>query len=235
MTLEIFDYLLIRHNCFVNNPEALDFNQSNDVKKQFANYTKCISKIIQHEDITLLCKDIQDEILSIVQKYRFDYLKDKEITESVNYIIDKFNEYTLMSDTRKNNLINEWYKNEYKDRLLPRKYCRFSYINLLTVYDLYNLEIMSGLIEATTDSFNGNYATQSCEISAVSSYASTFNLLINRFPNRFDKQSLEVVIKNLTRLINNTELSKTDLMYIKKTINNIKKILNPQKQKILKF
>lgn len=235
MTLEIFDYLLTRHTCFANNPEGLDFDQSYDVKKQFTNYTKCISEIIQHEDITLICKDSQDEIISIVQKYRFDYLKDKEITESVNYIIDKFNEYTLISDAKKNNLINEWYKNECKDRLLPRKYCCYSYIDLLTVYDLYNYEIMSGLIQATTDFFNRNFTTQNCEINALVSHASTFNLLITRFPDRFNKQSLETEINNLTKIINCIELSKTDLKYIKKIINNIEKNLNPKNQKILKF
>lgn len=232
MTLEIYDYLLIRNYLIQENNEQFDLTNEINAKEQFAYFVKGVSEIMQNEDMPLLCNAIQEEISDIIQKYRFIY-NSSEIRDDINYIINRLNEYSSMSDKRKNYLINEWYKKECEDRLLPRKYQNYDCINLVVLYDFYNLELLTGMKEATGNELKLDLATSSCKLKASIAYLSTFNLIINRFKERLTDSALLELANNIAALPKYVELSKEDLKYIRKTLKNIEKNLLDQNKKRL--
>ena len=229
MILEISDYLLIRNCLIQNNNEDGLFNIDNEEnqKEQFNYFVKAISALMQYEDLPLLCDNMQEEIDEAIQKYRFKY-NNSEIRDDINYIITRLNEYKKISQRRKKYLINEWYLKECKDRLLPKKYWGYDYVNLMVLYDFNNFNILTGRTEPEDNYLNLIFSISKnenrlCTMMASTTYISTLNLMLNRFREKFSDEAIIKTLSNVSYLPYQTQLPKEDIKYLYKSVKQIGK------------
>lgn len=226
MIQEIYDYLLIRSYLMLSHDEVISLDSENDRKQQFNYFVKNISMLMQNEDMVLISKQMRTQISESIQKYRFEFIKDKEIASEINYIIGRLKDYDNMTIDRQAYLARRWYKNEYKDRMLPLKYRKIEYINALVAYD-FNNDNMND-----TSELEGDYTTQECSVSKLISYLSTVNLVVNRNQSNLDTEELEVVVQKLNLLQSGLKMSIDELLYMKKTISHLSKMLSSEKNKV---
>lgn len=142
-----------------------------------------IAFIMQEEDYLLIADELVSRVSDLVHHYRFDYNKNKEINDQVNYIIDRLRDYHTMSFNHRVDLSREWFKEERKKREIPRRYATAS--NLLT------------LVCSDAFYFSNMVSTEEFVISNIMEYLSLINLLLNQFPSSFeDSIFLEVIKQN---------------------------------------
>lgn len=175
MIQEILDYLLIR-SVLLNSTSEEMINTINDTKT-FPYIIKNINLLMQQEDFILLDKSLQYKVVDILQKFRFDYIKDKEVNDQMNYIIDRLKTYKEMSYDRKRYLVNEWIKQEAKTRELPWYYHTIKNLVSLISLDMYYFQRMI----VTDEPF---------EIDNVVEYLSLLNIILNKFPDCFQEDKL---------------------------------------------
>lgn len=210
MIQEISDYLWIRDVLLCTDGKELIASASD--KENFANIIYNISELMQKEDFVLVFNYIIGNIEELVYHYRFDYNKDKEINDNMNYIIGRLNAYKNMSEERKNYLCKSWVKDEFNDRLLP-----ITFRNADNLVDLMQLDVeyITGML---------NYS-EPFEIENVIEYLSLINLTINRFPDSFkDEDFYKATYNNLEGLKELEILPYNYKCYVKKTIKNLKKV-----------
>lgn len=225
MTQEILDYLLIRSLLFNSEPEELIDATSN--RENFIYVLDNIYILMQNENFIFMSPNIITNVVELIQKYRFDYNKDKEMNDKMNYIIGRFNDYRNMSEKRKRDIVSRWVQEESENRNLP--FCYRTLPNLL------------GLISLDTAYFQSMISSdESFEVGYVVEYLSLINIIINKYPKCFseDMDFLAVTRMNLIALQNNKKVfSRTDYNMLKKTIKKMKeeyslpKLDNSQKVK----
>lgn len=220
MTQEIYNYLLIRNYLIQDNDEYSLEGEENP-KEQYAFFVNAVAELMQHENYPLISEQMQEEISNIIQKYRFDYMKDKELNESINYIITRLREYELLSYKRKNNLIRDWYKDEYNNRMLPYKYRNPDCMNLLLSCDFRNYEKLTNVF--TFEEFLGSYKLQDdvYSISKYASFLSTINLMITFDSAVLNPDEKMRLINNIIVLGRTLDITVTDARYAKRTANYV--------------
>ena len=231
MIQEIYDYLLIKSYFASEDETGLQLETEDNAKEQFKYIVENVALLMQEEDFFLLIPDIQEQLTDIIQKYRFKY-KSKEIYENINFIIDTLNRYKRIPENRKEKLINEWYKNEYKDRNLPFKYRNKNTVMVLCAIDF---SFFDELIknQLSIDVFNKKMIiNESDEINNIIPFLSLINLMINRFEDFMldiiDIEELYYCIDEISVLPN---VPKECLKYIKVTLKQLDKLYT-KKQKI---
>ena len=232
MTQEIYSYLLIRNYLALENDEYSLENEDNP-KDQYAFFVNTVAELMQKENYPLVFEDMQMEINDIIQKYRFTYMKDKDLNENINYIITRLSEYKQMPTSRKNYLLKDWYKSEYKKRLLPFKYCNYDYVNILLLCDFHNYEMLGDKFEV--DNFVGSFSLQGNEhsVSRYASFLATMNLMVSYDNDIFTAEEKMRLITNILLLTKELDVTITDLRYAKKTATYICSTIKEEDFKIL--
>ena len=213
MIQEIYDCLLTRA-FFINNDDE-EIIDSIDSKEAFVYLLERVSKVMQQEDFFLIKKEYQDKLSLVIQEFRFKY-NDASINEDINYIIGRLNDYKSMSDNRKEYLINQFYKNEYAIRNLPKPYQLPCNIDKFMQFDFFTLTQLFFESEDTND--NG------IEIVDLTEFVSFMNILLNKCNEAFQLDEFcDATITNLNRLLDVPNLPLFTLFYIKKTLKNVEK------------
>lgn len=210
MIQEISDYLLIRSLLYNSDSEELI-----EVAKEKDNYIYILNNIyelMQEEDFIFVDPHLVTNVEDFIYKYRFDYNRDKEINDKMNYIIGRLNDYKNMSDKRKQFIIDNWVQEESQNRNLP-----FGYKNLNNLLSLISLDTLyyQGMISIDKP-FNIEYVVE---------YVSIINIIMNRFSESFndDIEFLEVTRQNLQILKDNKKISKIDSKMIKEALKKVNK------------
>lgn len=110
MIQEILDYLLIRS--FLINSTEKEIVESVTDEETFSYLLNSIYNLMQDENFVLTSPALYDRVLAFITKYRFDYIKNKEYCEKMNYIIGRLHDYTLMSANRKKDIMYNWVEEE---------------------------------------------------------------------------------------------------------------------------
>lgn len=208
MIQEILDYLLIRS--FLINSSEEEIIGVIETEENFAYILNSIYELMQEENFIFTSHFLCHKVQAFINKYRFDYIKNKEYCEKMNYIIDRFNEYNAMSDHRKKVIVNDWIEEEVKARELPRLYKNvYSLINLISS----DMKYFQGMISVG----------EPFEIDNVIEYVSLINIMMNKFSNIFeeDKQFLEVTKLNL-ETFSKIPLGYHNLKMVKKALKRLK-------------
>lgn len=210
MIQEISDYLLIRSLLYNSDSEELI-----EVAKEKDNYIYILNNIyelMQEENFIFVDPHLVTNVEDFIYKYRFDYNRDKEINDKMNYIIGRLNDYKNMSDKRKQFIIDNWVQEESQNRNLP-----FIYKNLNNLLSLISLDTLyyQGMISIDKP-FNIEYVVE---------YVSIINIIMNRFSESFndDIEFLEVTRQNLQILKDNKKISKIDSKMIKEALKKVNK------------
>lgn len=186
MTQEILGYLLIR-SLILNCSEDALIEEIND-EEAFAYMIENIYLLMQEEDFLFVSPVFKDKVINFISKYRFDYIKNKEYCEQMNYIIGRFRDYELMSDDRKKYIVDNWIEEESKNRELPK-----CYQNIKNLFKLISLDALyiKGIVTIGEEFM----------ISNIVEYVSIINIIMNKFPECFeDELFLEVTRSNLGQL-----------------------------------
>lgn len=208
MIQEISDYLLIRSLLYNSDSEELI-----EVAKEKDNYIYILNNIyelMQEENFIFVDPHLVTNVEDFIYKYHFDYNRDKEINDKMNYIIGRLNDYKNMSDKRKQFIIDNWVQEESQNRNLP-----FVYKNLNNLLSLISLDTLyyQGMISIDKP-FNIEYVVE---------YVSIINIIMNRFSESFndDIEFLEVTRQNLQILKDNKKISKIDSKMIKEALKKV--------------
>lgn len=203
MLEKAYNYLCVRSLLM-----AYDSQQLIDLVVDEATYkffVDNIAFIMQEEDYLLVADELVQRASNLVHHYRFDYNKNKEINEQVNYIIDRLRDYRTMSFNHHVELSKKWFEEERKKREIPKKYATIS--NLLT------------LVFSDALYFSHMVSAEEFVIDNIMEYLSLINLFFNQFPAVFeDSVFLEVIKQNCQFL---------------KTIPNLPKVYRKMVHKIL--
>ena len=228
MTLEIYDYLLIR-SFFAK--ATIDYNLE-DLDEEFAredfyNTLVSINALMDKEAYFIVIPDALIDVEKILERYRFKYMKDKDITNEINQIIIKINTYKKILEKDKKKMAKVWYDEEIKDRVLPRKYQREDYIIGFLVYDYvfaktilrpFDSEIFNE--QVTFDTYQGQK-----NINNVIPFLSVINLMFSRFPQFIEKYvDIDAIISRLHAITQMENITLEELKYMKATIKNIHKV-----------
>ena len=225
MIQEIYDYLLIRSH-YLSNKEDLLEECSN---KEVYDYTvKNISKLMQEENYLLTSTSIRKNVSDMIQKYRFDFCKSREMCDEVNFVITRLNEYEHMEPGRKRYLVKEWLKKEFKDRNLPY-ICQIPDLLFSAMANEHCLfmTICGYRFNEETSAYEYDNSKEYTEQQIdIMNYLQLINLLINRYPAFFyDLEHAENVVINLGEIIK-YEKSRLQVRYAKKTLKSFKKLMN---------
>lgn len=219
MIQEIYDYLLIRSH-FLFDDNMIERCGEND---NFKYIVMNISKVMQREDYFILSSSLQKNVSDLIQKYRFDFNKDKVVNDEVNFIIGRLNEYKSISEKRKNEKVNCWLNEEYKVRNLPRKFRVFNNISkaIANEHVLFMKVCGMKLDETGTNYIPVSENEDYMENVDYFDYLQLINLLANRFPTVFyENNFLEITLNNINELLN-TQKDRLLLKYIKSTAKNL--------------
>ncbi len=175
MIQEIYDYLSIRSNLTnYNSKQLIELAKDPDT---FRYYIKNISKLMQEEDYLLTSWELMKGVEDLLQAYRFDFIKEKEINEKMNYMIGRLQDYRNLSPKRHLTLINRWIQEERKNRGFPF-YCDQD-------------ELYFQLISLDEESFFQIFSLEShFEIKNPLAYLSLVHLLIEKFPEVWEDEIL---------------------------------------------
>jgi len=210
MTLEISDYLLTR-SILVNNTKEELIESVND-EETFSYMLNSICQLMEEENFILTHAGLCERVSTFINEYRFDYIKNKDYCEKMNYIIGRLQDYNMMSDKRKQDIIDNWVENESEARGLPK-----CYRNQKNLFELISLDMyyFIGMI-----SFNEPFVVES-----IIEYASLVNIIMNKFPESFDEDHLflEVVRHNLECLRRTPLIRLNNLRMVKNTLNKLNK------------
>lgn len=208
MIHEIFDYLLTRSlllNC--SEQELID---SVDNEETFAYILDNIYNIMQEENYIIISPMLKEKVINFISKYRFDYIKNNNYCEKMNYIIKRVREYNQMSDKRKKDILNNWVEQESNLRGLPKRYQ-----NPRTLFDFIMMDAayISGMLNIGKE----------FEISVPIEFASIINIVMNRAPEIFEEEPilLEYAKFILGKLQTIKGLRFTDTRMLKNTYNII--------------
>ncbi len=175
MIQEIYDYLSIRSD--LTNYDSLQLIELAKDPETFRYYIKNISKLMQEEDYFLTSFELMNRVEDLLQAYRFDFIKEKEINEEMNYIIGRLQDYRNLSPKRHLTLIHRWLQEERTNRGLPF-YCSQDefYFQLIsydkeTFFQIFSLE-------------------EHFEIKNPLMYLSLVHLLIEKFPEVWEDEIL---------------------------------------------
>ena len=235
MIQEIYDYLWIRNYIPSNTTEAiieaLQIEKDNNHNTSYVDIVNALAYLIEREHFLLIDDDFVSKISTIINEFRFDYNKDKVLNEKINYIIERLNDYSKMSDSRKRYLIKDFYKKEIKDRCLSHRSNRMT-IDSCILVDCF------GYVSAFFET------SEKLSIDDLFGFISTINLIISRYPEFFDsedkklivyniiKESMEAIV-NLSKKDRKNHVCKSTLDYAKKTLIRLHKLeLDKNKVKI---
>jgi len=208
MIQEILDYLLIRSFLLNSNEKEIIDSVTNE--EEFAYVLNNIYNLMQEEDFVLISSHLSDKVLSFISKYRFDYIKNKDYCDKMNYIIGRLHNYKNMSIDRKKYIVNNWIEEESKTRGLPKCYQNgedlFSLISL-------DMKYLMGMISIGEEFV----------ITNVVEYVSLINIIMNKFPECFedDHLFLEVARNNLNALKKVPFMKLRYLKMIKDSLNKL--------------
>lgn len=207
MIQEILGYLLTRS--LLVNSSSDEIVESINNKEEFTYLLNNISSLIEEEDFLIVDTDMQDKVSDLIQKYRFEYNKDKEVNETMNYIIGRLHNYKTMDDERKKYIVNNWIETEIKNRELPKQ--------------LHNIHDIFYFISLDCSYFMGIMSLSRMEIKSVCEYSSLINLIINKYPEAFeeDKMLLGVINETLMNFKNIPLLRSYEKKMVKNTLSKI--------------
>ena len=210
MIQEILDYLLIRNLLY--NSDSEELIAVVETKENFVYILDNIYLLMQEENFVFLSPHLVMNVSAFIQKYRFDYNKEKEINDKMNYIIERLNDYRHMSSKRKELVIQDWILQESENRNLP-----LCYRNLTSVLGLISLDAFYFL--------NMVSIKEPFQIECLVEYLSIINIIINKFPQCFaeDIKFLEVTRQNLDSLAHNKNIPKVDARMVHRTLKKIRK------------
>ena len=215
MIEETFNYLLTRS--LLMSKESNDLIGLVDSKEIYKFFVDNISRIMQEEDYILVSDALIERVSNLIYHYRFDYIKNREINEQVNYIIGRLHDYKEISINRRDTLSKEWIKEERENRgLLARN---------TTIEDLFSMIALDG--EYFYSMINIGEAFR---VENLTEYLSLLNLLLNRFPQVFeDDLFLEITKQNCEAIKSIPKIPKVYLKMIKKILNRLEKeyLANP--------
>ena len=220
MTQEIYNYLWIRSIlCASNSDTIIKCIENNNVT--YSEIIKEIAELMQKEDLVLTSDEIIEDFDKVVQKYRFDNLKNKDTNANVNYIISKFQDYRIMPIKRRVYLMNEFFKRENIDRGFP-------------IYGKLPNEELMQLIVTDFDVFISHFTNirdNEKEVAVYSpiQYIALLNLLLSRFPEFYEDDLMETAINNINILIDSHNLKLPMLNYCKKTLKRFNKLKKEKK------
>lgn len=210
MNIEETLYYLAVRSLLVNQSSEDLINQI-DSEEAYKLYVDNISRIMQEENFIFVSDALVQKVSDLVYHYRFDYIKNKQINDNVNYIIERFHDYKMMSSNRKVTLAKEWMKEEGKNRGLPAKY--------VNAEDLFSLISLDGYYFQGMINIGEEFAVEN-----IMEYVSLLNLLLNRFSTFFDDNLfLEITKQNCEALKSIPGLPKKYLKMINKILDRINK------------
>jgi len=200
--------LLIRS--FLLNSNDKEIIESVTNEEEFAYVLNNIYNLMQEEDFVLISSSLSDKVLSFVSNYRFDYIKNKDYCEKMNYIIGRLRDYNNMSIDRKKHIVNNWIDEESKTRCLPK-----CYQNGEDLFNLISLDMkyLMGMISIGEEFVIHN----------VVEYVSLINIIMNKFPECFENDHLflEVARNNLNALMKVPFMRLRNLKMIKNSLNKL--------------
>lgn len=152
-----------------------------------------------------------DNVSELVQHYRFDYNKNKEINDNVNYIIGRLHDYREMSIDRKKYITDNWIKEELEARGIPPKAIRLEQLlNLLILDESYFRKMLN--------------IREEFVIENLMEYLSLVNLLLNKFPKVFeDNLFLEITKQNCECIKSISKLPRLYSKMVQKILSRLKK------------
>lgn len=210
MIQEILDYLSIR--ALLYNFDSEKIIEVAETKENFVYVLNSIYLLMQEEDFVFISPSMVITVSEFIQKYRFDYNKEKEINDKMNYIIERLKDYRHMSSKRRELIIQDWILEESKNRNLP-----LCYTNLTSILGLISLDVFY---------FENMISIEGpLQIECVVEYLSIINIIMNKFPKCFDEDSefLEVTRQNLVSLAYNKKIPKVDARMVNRTLKKMKK------------
>ena len=175
MIQEIFDYLSTRAIIINHTGEEL-VDIAKD-PKMFRHFIKNISKVMQEEDFFLTSLELVQRVETLLQTYRFDFLKEKEINDEMNYIIGRLCDYRNFHSNQFCSRINNWLLEERKNRGLPSSFQKEECLLLMISMDYEYLWKIFSLEEQF-------------EIENPVEYLSLLHLLLERFPETFQDETI---------------------------------------------
>ena len=223
MIQEIYDYLLIRSGFIFNNDSIYEFVKD---KESFKYIIHCAAELMQKENFFIVYPDALKNLSSLIQKYRFDYNKDKEINSDMNFIIERKNEYDHMSLNRKIYLSKKWLSSEFKDRELPVVLQTDENVTASCLNEISTFICIAGYkLDDTGESYEyvGDKEDIVLDVDTVN-YLSLINLIANRYPGfYYDEFNLKNALYNVKAILD-TKPNFILLRYIRKTMRNLKKL-----------
>lgn len=223
MTQEISGYLLIRSYLMVTPKDTLIKLIGESDEEYFKTLIHNIYTIMEKEDFVLMYKEVEEKIDSILLRYRFNYIKNKEINDEMNFIIGKLNQYKNLTVDEIFNKRKEFCKQEFKRRSLPSRLCAPANIENMIMLDGEMVALITGLSGET------EYVI---DLDGILSYLSIVNIMINEQSEYFLNsgvidESLER-ISQISVAINDLDdypkFRKIFMEYCHKTLKNIKKV-----------
>lgn len=215
MIQETLDYLLIRNLLACCSSEQII--ETIDCKETFSYFVKNVAKIMEQENFIFLTQELLDKVANTIYKYRFDYNKEKEINNNMNYIIDRIRDYKEMSISRKNYIKYSWAKEEWENRELPKKYQDLKTMIKMVVND--GTYIYSMLSSA-----------EFC-IQDIVQYLSIINFILNKVTSDLDEDITlyEISLENLNRL-KQARLKRHERKMLENTIKRLEDVCNIEKE-----
>lgn len=209
MIEEAFNYLLTRS--LLMSKESNDLINLVDSEEMYKFFVDNISCIMQEEDYILVSDALIERVSDLIYHYRFDYIKNREINEQVNYIIGRLHDYREMSINRRATLCKEWIKEERKNRDLPAKDT--------TIEGLFSMIALDGEYFHSMINIGEEFMVEN-----ITEYLSLLNLLLNRFSQVFeDDLFLEITKQNCESIQSIPKISKVYLKMIKKILRRLDK------------
>lgn len=204
----VINYLAVRSILMGNTKEELIKLVKGESDYKF--FVDNISLIMQQEDYILLSDELIERVADLVHQYRFDYNKNKEINDEINYIIGRLHDYRGMNPRRKDLLCQKWFDEELFYRGLSKKDANIARIYKMIALDgeyLYNMVNVG--VEFSIDD--------------ILEYLSLLNLLLSRFPLVFqDNLLLEIAKQTCIAIETIPKLPKKYLKMIKKFLHKLK-------------
>lgn len=213
MIQEIYDYLLTREK-IIKLSEAELVTETQE-KNNFPSVIKIIHDIIYRENIFLLNEDYYIKIENYLNKFRYSYLSDKELSPLMNEIIIAISIYRNMSVSEKTEYIINWKVKESVDRNIPNSF--FISNDELISYVLADSYYLKILLDNDLEKIK--------EVDPKK-MLSTFMVLCNQFLKIFieNKDALELSIRLANYVKNNTDnrkIKKMAKVYVKEVLYDI--------------
>lgn len=214
MIQETLDYLLTRS--FLACCSSEQIIESIDSKETFSYFVKNIVKIMEQENFIFTSQELINRVADTIYKYRFDYNKDKEINNNMNYIIDRIKDYKEMSNNRKRYIQEYWVEEECKNRSLPNKYKNIETLLEMVIYDssyVYNI-----------------LAAEIFYIENLAQYVSIINFVLNELNDDLEEDIsfLEVSLENL-KLLEQAKLKRSERKMLESTIRKLEDVCTKKK------